>query len=342
MKDRILTGNEDTTTNADCKTYFKTTCDVANPGAPPTMAPTSPPSSSSGSYCGIAVTTYACQQDVETLANSNQAVGNTFSTMCMGYGGTHPPPSGGYTDADRDMCTLNINNDCLNWYEASPGHWQCNRDYGLSKNPADCKGDPAPRYFFLWDEPQTQGKDAVWAAEQWKRHVDKWSAEIAALRARGTKITSPLFTDHQGSAVSKFEEFFRRCNQLQIGCSDPNSNYYIDVLLTNQWLLGARSEHANQEQWIKDTMATVSAQWDNRPVILGNFAWLGAKTADSQIEVIAQSRIFDREWSGLEAVFYFAAIDYGGGTENNALTDMGTHGTTIGDALINRCSAYQP
>jgi len=258
----------------------------------------------------------------------------------MGYGSTHP--SGSYTDADRDMCSLNINNDCARWYLASSGKWECEKDFGLSKSPDDCVGSSAPRYFFLWDEPQTQGYSARWAAEQWKRHVDRWTSEMAALRARGTRVTSPLFTDHQGPAQDKFAKFFARCDELNIGCSDPRSRYYIDVLLTNQWLRGDVSQHAGQEQWIKDTMATISARWNNRPVVLGNFAWLGAKTANDQIDMITRSRIFDKGWSGLEAVFYFGAVDYGGGTENNDLSSVGSGGVTVGKALMNRCSAYQP
>jgi len=261
--------------------------------------------------------------------------------MCMGYGGTHPRTWEGYTNADRDMCTLNINNDCWDWYEASPGKWECNKNFGISKNPDDCVGSPAAEYFFLWDEPQTQGYSARWAAEQWKKHVDSWSSQMAALRARGTKVTSPLFTDYKGPAKDKFVQFFQRCNELQIGCSDPTSPYYIDVLLTNQWLRGDVSQHAGREQWIKDTMATISAQWNNRAVILGNFAWLGAQSADDQINMITRSRIFDRDWSGLEAVFYFGAEDYGDRTKNNGLSSAGSSGITIGEALMNRCAVYQ-
>merc|ERR1711972_306177 len=100
-------------------------------------------------------------------------------------------------------------------------------------------------------------------------------------------------------------------------------------------------QHAGQEQWIKDTMAAISTRWNNRPVVLGNFAWLGAQRADDQIDLISRSRIFNRDWSGLEAVFYFAGVDYGGGTENNGLSSTGKSGTSIGQASMARCAAYQ-
>jgi len=249
-----------------------------------------------------------------------------------GYGGTHPPAHLGKTDADKDSCTLNINNDCSHWFEAS-GSWHCARDYGLSKNPDACQG----QYFFLWDEPMTQGKSAEWAADQWKRHVGAWGPQMQALRARGTRITTPLFTDHGGPAATKFTQFFERCGNE---CNDPQSNYYIDVLATNQWLLNPQSAHSSQEEWIKNYVAGLKQDNGNRPVILGNFAWLGATTADQQATAIAHSRILDRSWSGLEAVFYFAASDYGGGTTNNFLSSTTTSGSTVADALVNRCQAY--
>lgn len=251
--------------------------------------------------------------------------------MCMGYGGTHPPAELGAED--RDMCTLNINNDCSHWYREAWGEWRCARDYGISKSPDACSG----RYFFLWDEPATQGLSAEWAATQWKTHVDRWPEEIAAMRARGTRVTTPLFTDHGEPARDKFRRFFARCGS---DCSDPSSRYYIDVLAVNQWLLHPESQHRNQEQWIKDQVETIGQDNGNRPVILGNFAWLGATTADQAVEGILHSRIWDRSWSGLEAVFYFAATDYGGGTRNHFLDSRNSAGTTVAAALVERCRGY--
>jgi len=274
-------------------------------------------------YCGVAVNIYECGKAAEH-------VGESFASMCMGYGGTHPPAHDGKTREDRDMCTLNINNDCDHWYkESSSGQWRCAKNYGISKNPEDCHG----QYLFLWDEPQTQGKDALWAATQWKAHVSKWSSQLSAARAQGLRVTSPAFTDHGGPARQKMQAFFGACSE----CNDPNSVYYIDVLAMNQWLLHDAIEHPTQEVWIKEETAAISIANGNRPVVLMNFAWLGAETADEQAEVIANSRIFDPSWSKLEAVFYFAATDYGGGTRNNFLNSVTSDGSTIGQALWQRC-----
>jgi hypothetical protein len=154
---------------------------------------------------------------------------------------------------------------------------------------------------------------------------------------RGTRVTSPLFTDHGGAAQDKLLRFFAHCGPV---CSDPNSPYYVDVLATNQWLLNPSSSHADQEEWIQSEVAAMSQANGDRPVILGNFAWLGAFTADQAEEAIRNSRIWDRSWSGLEAVFYFGATDYGAGTVNHRLWDRTSSGTTVAAALVERCRAY--
>lgn len=292
--------------------------DGATPGPSPTAPPTAP---GAAPYCGIAVNPYTCREEVARLEAIDAAVGSSFERMCMGYGGT------------EDTCTLNINSDCSSWYQDSSGVWRCAKDYGLSKNPDSCNG----RYFFLWDEPQTQGFGPTWAADQWKVHVDTWPSQMAAMRARGVRITSPLFSDYLGNARGKFQSFFTRCGS---GCSDPNSPYYVDVLAMNQWLGDPASARAGQEQWIKDDAARASRENGNRPVILGNFAWLNGRTADQAADAITNSRIWDRSWSGLEAVFYFAAEDYGANTRNHRLSSATSSGSTVGAALVERCAAY--
>jgi hypothetical protein len=157
------------------------------------------------------------------------------------------------------------------------------------------------------------------------------------MRGNGTRVTTPLFTDHGGTAQEKFRRFFERCGE---DCSDPNSDYYIDVLGTNQWLLNPQASHSDRENWIRSEINQISQNHGSRPVVLGNFGWLNATTADEQVEAISNSRIWDRSWSGLEAVFYFGATDFGGGTINNFLYSQTSAGSTIGSALIERCQAY--
>jgi len=328
LKDKSFSGGEPSQHYFDCSTFYKRSC---SPTRAPTPAPTLSPDTAP--YCGIAVDVYACREEVARLEAIDPAVGSSFGQMCMGYGGTHPQTWDGLTAEDRDMCTLNINNDCSHWYQDLAGAWQCAADYGLSKNPAECDG----HYFFLWDEPMTQGLSAEWAADQWKAHVNTWTAEIETLRTRGTRVTSPLFTDHGGAAQDKLLSFFARCGPE---CSNPASPYYVDLVATNQWLLNPSSDHAIQEEWIKSQVAAMRQANGDRPVVLGNFAWLGASTADQAADAIARSRIWDPSWSGLEAVFYFAATDYGGNTLYHRLSDTTSSGSTVGAALVERCRAY--
>jgi hypothetical protein len=332
MKDMFLTGSETTKVLGQCRTYYKRTCSgsstlaLTSTPAPTTSTPASDP------YCGIAVNAYERRTEVARLQAISPIVGGSFGAMCMGYGGTHPPAHLGKSTEDKDMCSLNINNDCDHWFQEISGNWKCARNYGISKNPAECHG----RYFFLWDEPMTQGLNATWAADQWRRHVSRWGPEIEAMRKRGVRITTPLFTEHQGPAQAKFQAFFARCGPQ---CSDPTSNYYIDVLATNQWLVNS-DRRRDEEEWIKNEVTQIRQSNGNRPVILSNFAWLGASTADEAVEAIVDSRIWDRSWSGAEAVFYFGATDYGGRTTNNFLYSQTSSGSTVGAALISRCQAY--
>jgi len=328
LKDRSFSGSEPTKDYYGCTTIYRRSC---SPTPAPTPSPVTGPGPGRVPYCGIAVDVYTCRGEVARLEAMDPAVGSSFERMCMGYGGTHPQSWQGLAAEDRDMCTLNINNDCSHWYQDSGGAWRCARDFGLGKSPEECRG----RYLFLWDEPATQGLTAEWAADQWKTHVDRWAPEMAALRARGTRVTSPLFTG--GGARDELRRFLARCGSA---CSDPASAYYVDVLATNQWLLSPASAHASQEEWIRNEVAAMSQAHEGRPVILGNFAWLGGTTADQAAEAIASSRIWDRSWSGLEAVFYFAATDFGGGTAHHRLGDVTSTGSTVGAALLDRCRAY--
>jgi hypothetical protein len=96
--------------------------------------PNQPQNNDNNNKCGAAV---------NSSDNSNQKCKDDLwsptgdSTMhCFAYGGSGDP------------CHLSNNNDSNN---------------GLDKNPLKCKGDT----FYLWDEPDTQGKTYAWAGEAW-------------------------------------------------------------------------------------------------------------------------------------------------------------------------------
>merc|ERR1712151_1393608 len=101
-------------------------------------------------------------------------------------------------------------------------------NFGLDKDPSKCNFSPG--VLFLWDQP---GADMVetgahegefgssqcgekgnqdcaeWAAETWKKYVNKWRPELARARTMGMRVTSPRF---QGEALlEQFAAFFAAC-----------------------------------------------------------------------------------------------------------------------------------
>eukprot|EP00928_Gymnodinium_smaydae_P083315 TRINITY_DN66548_c0_g1_i1.p1 TRINITY_DN66548_c0_g1~~TRINITY_DN66548_c0_g1_i1.p1 ORF type:complete len:563 (-),score=70.39 TRINITY_DN66548_c0_g1_i1:36-1610(-) len=209
-----------------------------------------------------------------------------------------------------DPCTLNIHND--------------GRSYGVDKNPNNCKGP----YLYLWDEPYTQKKNAEWAARHWRKYVDKWG------KINGKRIVSPVFTG--ANIKDHFKQFFNACGRE---CSDPSSKYYIHVLGWNGWL-GDWGNVNGEVAWIKGKAKDLRSSFGNRPIILINFAYLGAKSADKQLLAL-NSDFFDPSKSGHEAVFYFSARDYGGKTVKNYLTDRMSNGRTIGEELVRVCNKHR-
>eukprot|EP00928_Gymnodinium_smaydae_P069063 TRINITY_DN5243_c0_g1_i6.p1 TRINITY_DN5243_c0_g1~~TRINITY_DN5243_c0_g1_i6.p1 ORF type:complete len:253 (-),score=14.53 TRINITY_DN5243_c0_g1_i6:17-682(-) len=221
----------------------------------------------------------------------------------MGYGGYSDP------------CTLNMNND---------------RSNGANKDPTRC----TDAYFYLWDEPATQGKDASWAAQEWQRYVKRWGSQLRKRRAEGMRVVSPIF--HGETVLNKFRTFFNGCR----ACSDPNSNMYIDILGFNAWL-GSWGQIRGQADWIKGNARELKRSYNNRPVFLINFAYLGGQTANDQKKAIIDSGIFDGKSTGIDAVYYFSARDFGGGTRNNELKARLSDGRTIGKLFVSKCNSVR-
>jgi len=227
---------------------------------------------------------------------------------CFSYGGP------------TDPCTLNCNND---------------NNCGLGKDPSACRQDT----FYLWDEPQTQHKTNQWAATAWMQYADRWSDELQTARDRGMKITTPFFTG--GDVMSQFATFFGSYCE---SCSNPGSKYYLDVIAFNAWI-GSWGSQSGQEQWIQQQAASLKKAFPGRPVYLTNYGYLGGHTA-SQQDAIINGRIYDRTFSGLDAVYYFGAKDVSGQTFKNSLHDIietgKNAGRTIGQVLAGRCNEPVP
>jgi len=248
----------------------------------------------------------------------------TKSIFCKEYGG------------DGDACSIDVQND---------------PHFGLDKDPTRCGIDAAPRVFFLWDEPGTHGSGhcngqglpacPIWAAETWKQYVDKWESELADARSKGMQVASPRFQG--GMVLNKFAAFFQACPE----CSQKGSKYYIDILAFNAWVMNPQHNNgamAGNVAWIKRLAVSLKAKYANRPVILADFGSLGAQSAALQADLIDHSGLFARGASSLDAIYYFAAIDYGGGTKQNGLqkvVESGPHqGATLGKVLLEKCQPY--
>jgi len=214
----------------------------------------------------------------------------------MGYGGS------------ADPCTLNINND---------------PDDGMNKDPSHCNNG----VLFLWDEPQSQGKDSNWAASTWISYSNKWASQLRSKRQGGMLVTSPMFNQ-----VGFMDQFFSACP----ACSQHGSNQYIDVLAWNAWI-GNWGKPADEANYIQQQSANMKSKYGNRQVWLGNFGYLGSDaTGQKEIDAI---NVMNSMRSSVSSIYYFAAKDYGGGIPDgvNALTNN-VGGRTIGQQFMAVCS----
>merc|ERR1712224_535236 len=97
----------------------------------------------------------------------------------------------------------------------------------MGKDPSACNGDT----FYLWDEPDTQGRSYSWAGREWLEYSRRFSQQLQEFRARGGKITSPLIkAGGSGVIAGNLQQFFNACGAP---CSDPSNQAYIDVIAIN-------------------------------------------------------------------------------------------------------------
>lgn len=196
-----------------------TACVSSAPTTPaPSPAPTPAPTATDGgddwdSRCGAAVSQeQTCEQGLWGPTGDVHQV-----QPCYRYGG------------NTDPCALSVTNN------------DGNEPYGMSKDPSLCTS--RDKVFYLWDEPDTQGRaadgsrlDYAWAAEQWMQYADRWSSQIATMRSEGWTFTSPLFSFAAFS--DNVQEFFDKCHARNpaADCS-PNSGspYAIDIIAANMF-----------------------------------------------------------------------------------------------------------
>lgn len=257
-----------------------------------------------------------CGAAVNSSNDSNQMCQNDLwtptgdSTMhCFAYGGSGDP------------CHLSNNND---------------GNDGLDKDPSLCGEDT----FYLWDEPDTQGKSYEWAGKAWYEYSRKFETELRQFRSDGIKVTSPLLkAGGEGVLGHNLDVFLKSCGQA---CSDENDPAYIDVIAVNAFCgdFNGPSGCRGGAAFINNEAGKISRSNANRPVYVTNWSRLGSSDPHDQLEAMEAIDEFFPNTSGVvERVYWFGATDFGGGSSNNLLTNLLSDGTTLGEYWFDKCES---
>lgn len=232
------------------------------------------------------------------------------SMPCFSYGGS------------GDQCSLNNNND---------------ENDGLFKNPSLCLGN----VFYLWDEPDTQGKDYSWAGVSWLDYSRRFAKELGEMRSRGTKVTGPLLkAGNSGVIEQNMKTFFNACGQA---CFDPADPAYIDVIGVNAFCgpwNDASGGCRSGASFIYDEAVSVSSAFNNLPVYITNWSRLQSTNSADQVDAINSIDQFFPSGGVVKRVYWFGAKDFGGGSETSSyLTNVLPDGRTLGEVWRAKCDS---
>lgn len=276
--------------------------------------PTPTISSISSNYkCGAAVNSGAdnCKPYLFNPTGNNQM-------HCYAYGGPNDP------------CALHQNNDVNN---------------GLDKDPIKCNGDT----FFLWDEPDTQGKSYEWAANNWIKFVERHRDSIISAKTNGVKFTTPLFkTDNINVDIRKF---FNELTKIDNTSQNINSPTYIDIIAINVFCGSWNNNNCRGGiEYILTELNKLPDNLKSKPIYITNWSYLGIDgTPDKQVAAMeATPYFFDPSNNypdiNIERVYWFGAKDYGGNTPNeiNFLTkSVPSLNKKLGEIWNNICSSIK-
>ena len=264
-------------------------------------------------------TSQKCGGAVDSSGDSNQVCQRDLwdptgdSTMhCFAYGGSGDP------------CHLNNNNE---------------PDHGRFKNPSTCFGDT----FYLWDEPDTQGKSYTWAGQTWLEYSQRFPNELKDLKARGTKITSPLLkAGGPGVLTGNLRDFFTSCGPP---CADKSDPAYVDIIAINAFCgdFNGPSGCRGGAGFIYNEALAASGAFGNLPVYVTNWSRLQTSNPQDQVDAInAIEEFFPNTGPSnpvIERVYWFGATDFGGGSSNNFLTQVLADGSTLGELWRQKCDS---
>jgi hypothetical protein len=135
---------------------------------------------------------------------------------------------------------------------------------GIFKDPSLCSGDT----FYLWDEPDTQGRDYSWAGTTWLKYSKTFSQQLKNMRSRGTKVTGPLLkAGNSGVIKQHMQKFFDACGQA---CFDKANPAYIDVIAINGFCgpWNGAAGCSGGASFIYNEAVSVSNAFNNLPVYI--------------------------------------------------------------------------
>jgi len=279
------------------------------PSRKPTNAPIAPTPPLSDQRCGGAV---------DSTNDSNQSCTTHLwsptrdtSMHCFAYGGSGDP------------CHLNNNND---WFD------------GIFKDPSSCSGDT----FYLWDEPDTQGRDYIWAGQEWLNYSRRFAQELDQMRARGMKVTGPLLKAGTSGVIEEnMSEFFSACGPP---CLDETDSAYIDIIAINgfcgPWNDASGGCRSGASFLYKEAKAVSDAS-GGIPVYLTNWSRLQTSTPADQVDAIDSIDEFfpDGDSGVVKRVYWFGARDYGGGAETTSYLTNVVNGRTLGELWRTKCDS---
>ena len=273
-----------------------------------------PQNNDNNNKCGAAVNSsndsnQKCMDDLWDPTGDN-------TMHCFAYGGIGDP------------CHLNNNNDIND---------------GRNKDPSNCLGDT----FYLWDEPDTQGKSYDWAGRTWLEYSRQFANEINEMRrSSGTKITSPMLkAGGPGTLDRNLNDFFNACGSP---CYDKNDPAYIDIIAINAFCgdfngpAGCRGGAA----FIYNEAISASKSFQNIPVYITNWSRLQTNDPQDQVDAVNAIEEFFPADDGtndddlvVQRVYWFGATDFGGDSSNNFLTTVLADGNTLGELWRNKCKS---
>jgi len=269
---------------------------------------------------------------------------------CSNGGSNRTLKCGGAVDAGRSNCRSSLwepaSNPLMHCYAYGGNDDPCalhnnnDLDDGLSKDPSNCREGMSDT-FYLWDEPDTQGKSYSWAGTQWAAYAIRYKNQIKEMRQRGIKFTTPMIiAGGPGAIKERAGEFYRACGDE---CRDPNSPAYIDIIAVNAfcgpWNINDPSDTEqgcrNGASFVVDEVKKLSSDHEggDLPVYITNWSRLHtSKTADQLAAMDATDEFF-KEDSPVQRVYWFGARDFGGGSSKNYLTDTIESGARAGKSL---------